>query len=167
MAGKGKEFEKAFKDSVPKEFVCYRLKDAPKDFKNENLKFSPSNIADFMLANPFTRKCHFIELKEVSNTSLPFANINFKHIDEMMACERVGFFESYLIVRFKEKRTGTYALKVSDVNNFRLDQIEQNSNKKSYPFDWIVENGIQLPERMVRVNYRIDLTPAFGKGDDF
>lgn len=167
MAPKGKQFEKAFKDSLPREYVSYRLKDAPKDFQNPNLKFSPSNIADFIIANPLTRKMHFIELKETVNTSLPFGNINFDHAEKIALMERSEFCEGYLLVRFSEKRTGTYALRIKQILEYRKEQMNSDKPKKSFSFDWISENGIELPERRLSVNYRIDVTPAFGKGCDF
>lgn len=169
MAGKGKQFEKAFQDSLPKEYVCYRLKDAPKDFKNENpnIRFTPSNIADYIIGNPYTAKMHFVELKETNGTSLPFGNINFDHIQKMLEKERPGFCESYVLIRFSDKRTGTYAVRVKSILDYVEEQKRSDKPKKSYSFDWIVENGILIPERLIKVNYRLDVTPVFGKGSDF
>lgn len=169
MAAKGKQLEKAFKDSLPKEYVVYRLKDAPKDFNNSNpnIRFTPSNIADFIIGNPHTSKMHFVELKETVNTSLPFSNINFDHAEKIALMEREGFCEGYIVVRFSEKRSGTYALRINQILDFRKEQMKSETPRKSFSFDWISENGIELPERTIRTNYRLDVTPAFGKGSDF
>ena len=169
MAGKGKQFEKAFKDSLPKEYVYYRLKDAPKDFNNPNpnIRFTPSNIADCIIGNPYTGKMHFVELKETVNSSLPFGNINFDHAEKIQLVERFGFCEGYLLVRFSDKRTGTFALKISKLLEFREQQKVSEKPKKSFSFDWIVENGIAVPERLIVTNYRLDVTKVFGKGSDF
>lgn len=167
MAARGKQFEHCFEKSVPKEFVCYRLKDAPKDFNNPNLKFSPSNIADFIIGNPHTAKMHFVELKETKEASLSFNNINWVHSEKMIEKERVGFCECYYLIRFSDKRSGTYAISVPNAINYRKEQMASDKPKKSFAFDWVVENGIEIPEKKLLTNYKLDITKVFGKGDDF
>lgn len=162
---RGKEFEEAFKLSA-KDYVLYRLKDAPKDFNNPKLKFSSSNIADFILGNPLQKTMHFVELKETKQASLSFNNINWTHAESMEKMNVKGFCESYHFVRFKEKRKGTFAAKTTDLINFRIEQISKNGSK-SIPYTWFLENAINVPEKIVRTKYRLDLASVFGKGDDF
>jgi penicillin-binding protein-related factor A (putative recombinase) len=160
---KGKQFEECFKESVNSINPCYRLKDAPKDFNNPNLKFTTSNIADFIVHSTANRKLHFIELKETAGTSLPFANINYDHAIDMEKMDREGSSESIFFVRFSEKRTGTFCVSARKVIYYIHDNMMLvDSGKKSFSYDWFVENGILIEERSLRTNYRLNLKPIFG-----
>lgn len=166
---KGKQFEKCFSDSMHKEFICYRLKDAPPFIGGEESKnrFTASNIADFIVANPHKAMMWFVELKETAGTSLPFGNVNFEHAKKMCLMVRKDFCGALFLIRFNNKRKGTFAIDVDKLLRFKDEQIVSDSPRKSFSYEWIVENGIELPEKMLRSNYKLDITPVFGKGDDF
>lgn len=105
---KGKELESAIKNSLSDDMVYYRLKDAPKDFKSEVTRFTPSNIADCIIGNPHTKKLFWIEAKETKGSSLSMNNINYDHCEKMILQERKDFSEAWFIVRFTEKQSNTF-----------------------------------------------------------
>lgn len=161
---RGKQFEKCFADSIPKEFIYYRLKDAPPFTSGDQSKnrFTPSNICDAIVANPSKKMMWFVELKETSGASLPFGNINFEHAKKMRLMVRNDFSGALFLIRFNDRRKGTFAIPADTLLRFKDAQMLSDTPRKSYSFDWIKENGIEIPERILKTNYRLDLSAAFG-----
>lgn len=158
----GKGFEQETIDSVPAGFLIYRLKDAPPFMGDDRNKFTPKNICDFIIANPANKKIFWVENKECQQASLSFSRINLSHLEKMVAMHSIGFSESYILIKWFNKREGTFALRGDKALCYIEAQNKLEKGKKSFSYDWIVENSIRLPERKLKVNTRYDFTKVFG-----
>lgn len=150
----GKRFEENFKSSIPSSAWCYRFKDGTASWGGgDNTRFQAFNICDFMVVNE--DYCYLFELKSISGTSIPFANIRDTQLKEMEDACQYPFLYPAFIFNFR-KFEKTYCIRA----DFVIDYIRE-SGRKSIPFDWAVENGIELKGEKMRTNWKYDVKQMF------
>ena len=95
----GKHFEEDFIKSIPKNCFTYRFKDAGGWSNATNLRFTPSNICDFMVFNG--KYLYLIELKSVKGKSFSFNNLG-THLKEMVKAATFENTKALYIINFRE-----------------------------------------------------------------
>jgi len=149
----GKAFEADFAKSAPEWLDFTRLIDAGGWGKADNLRFTPSNLCDFIAFSGKTHKLYKMELKSVAGISLPFGNINEKKLDKL--CDS-GSASPLIIPCFVinyRKVEGTYIVKAARIKTFM-----ETSPRKSIPAEWAKKAGDMIHQSLIRVRYRYDLS---------
>ena len=95
----GKHFEEDFIKSIPKHCFTYRFKDAGGWSNATNLRFTSSNICDFMVFDG--EYLHLLELKSVKGKSFSFNNLG-SHLKEMVQASTFKNVKSVYIINFRE-----------------------------------------------------------------
>ena len=159
----GKQFEADFKTSVPSDAWCYRLKDSAATYYggNENLSFSIDNICDFLVYRyPMN---HLFELKTIETPSIPLEKVfgkydkakckyrKEKHITDMVDAMGYSGQTAHVIVNYRAVNR-TFAIPASKVLAFRY-----NENRKSIPWQWAEQEGIEVKAKRLRVHWRYDV----------
>lgn len=159
----GKQFEADFKASVPFDAWCYRLKDSATTYYggNENLSFSIDNICDFLVYRyPMN---HLFELKTIetpstlwkrclASTTRQSANTAMeKHITDMVDAMGYSGQTAHVIVNYRAVNR-TFAIPASKVLAFRY-----NESRKSIPWQWAEQEGIEVKAKRLRVHWRYDV----------
>lgn len=159
----GKQFEADFKASVPPDAWCYRLKDSAATYYggNENLSFSIDNICDFLVYRyPMN---HLFELKTIETPSIPLEKVfgkydkakckyrKEKHITDMVDAMGYSGQTAHVIVNYRAVNR-TFAIPASKVLVFRY-----NESRKSIPWQWAEQEGIEVKAKRLRVHWRYDV----------
>lgn len=159
----GKQFEADFKASVPFDAWCYRLKDSAATYYggNENLSFSIDNICDFLVYRyPMN---HLFELKTIETPSIPLEKVfgkydkakckyrKEKHITDMAEAMGYSGQTAHVIVNYRSVNR-TFAIPASKVLAFRY-----NESRKSIPWQWAEQEGIEVKAKRLRVHWRYDV----------
>lgn len=155
MKNAGKAFEEDFKKSVPEECWVYRFKDGTANFsgaKNENVRFQAQNICDFMVMA--RDNLLLLELKSHAGASIPFSCIRKNQIEEMTKIKHPKI-KAYFILNFRDNER-TYAILATD-----LKEYMNNTERKSVPISWCLENGVEIESQKKKVRFRYNLTKFF------
>ncbi len=148
----GKKFEADFRDSVPTDIYFYRFRDGTASWgnsANEAVRFQADNIADCLLFKK--DKLFILELKTTQGQSLPFGNIRIKNLEKMVKAMQHENIIAAFIINFRDVKR-TYFVLADNILNFI-----QTADRKSIPQSWCVQNGIEIPSRQLKVNYRYDI----------
>lgn len=172
----GKKFEKDFSDSfTDNKIILLRLRDVgyserplEKNSKAHkiaiNLKTGVKtelvrladvvNPADFFAFK--TPNLYFFELKSTQNmTSLPFSMLKKFQVDKLNEYARVPGTKAGFVFNFRELNE-TYFIEAEAIYDFYY-----NADRKSFPIQWVRENGISLPAKKKRTRYTFDLSGIF------
>lgn len=154
MKNIGKIFESEIKDSIPKEYFYYRLRDSASAWNGGgNARFTTNNICDaFVMTGD---KLFLIELKNTMQPSLSINNIKANQLDGLANINYKGV-EPYFIVCFRTKER-TFAAHALD-----LKKYIETMDRKSIPLQWFEDNAIEIPMNKKRVRYSYDLNILFG-----
>jgi len=155
----GKAFEEDFKKSVPEDCFVYRFKDGTANFngaKNENVRFQAKNICDFMVMTK--EDLVLMELKSHASVSIPFGCIRNNQIEEMSKIEHPKV-KTYFILNFRDLEK-TFAIGANELKGYM-----ETSQRKSIPFTWCEEHGIEIIGIKKKVRYKYDLEKFFGEMD--
>lgn len=160
----GKQFEADFKASVPSDAWCYRLKDSAATYYggNESLSFSIDNICDFLVYRyPMN---HLFELKTIETPSIPLEKIlgrfdrekqkyhKLKHITDMAHAAEFRGQTAHVVINYRGRVNRTFAIPASKVLAFRY-----NESRKSVPWQWAEQEGIEVKAKRLRVHWRYDV----------
>lgn len=163
MKNTGKQFEADFKASIPADAWCYRLRDSAATYYggNDNLSFSIDNICDFIVyRHPI---CCLFELKTIETPSIPLDKIfgkwskeklkyhKEKHIIDMVASTSYKGMNAYVVINYRAVNR-TFAVPAKLILEFRYNQ-----SRKSIPWQWAQENGIEVKATKLRVHWRYDI----------
>lgn len=152
----GKTFENDFKSSKPDGVWLYRLRDGSSAWdKTDSTRFQAKNVADFLFFHAGALK--ILELKSVKGPSIPFTDINYANLCEMVESSKIDGISSYVIINFRQETRGTpetYAVPAHLVKAF-IDAGE----RKSIPVSYAREHGIKIEGQKKKVHYRYDLSP--------
>lgn len=151
----GKAFEEDLKKSVPEDCFVYRFKDGTANFngaKNENVRFQAKNICDFMIMT--IENLILMELKSHAGVSIPFDCIRNNQIEEMTKIDHPKI-KTYFILNFRDLEK-TFAIGAKE-----LKEYMEKSPRKSIPYIWCKENGIEIIGTKKKVRYRYDLKKFF------
>lgn len=159
----GKQFEADFKASIPSDAWFYRLRDSAATYYggNENLSFSIDNICDFFVYRyPMN---HLFELKTIETPSIPLEKVfgkydkakckyrKEKHITDMVEAMGYSGQTAHVIVNYRAVNR-TFAIPASKVLTFRY-----NESRKSIPWQWAEQEGIEVKAKRLRVHWRYDV----------
>lgn len=151
----GKVFEEDIKKSVPKDCWIYRFKDGTANFsgtKNENVRFQAKNICDFMVMTK--DELVLMELKSHASVSIPFDCIRKNQIEEMTKIDHPKI-QAYFILNFRDLEK-TFAIDAK-----RLKEFIDTAQRKSIPFSWCLDNGLEIVATKSRTRYRYSLQNFF------
>ena len=155
MQNIGKILEEEIKSSMPPGVYYYRFKDNAASFSGgDNTRFTSHNICDCMaVTNEYV---FLLELKSHKGSSIPFTCIRKNQIEEMSKVDHIRI-KPYSILNFREKEK-TFAVEARELKNFM-----ETTERKSIPFDWCRENGIEITGIKKKVKYRYLLDEFFGR----
>ena len=162
MKNVGKKFEDNFRDSVSKDIFFYRFRDSSGTFYggNNNLRFTPTNIADNLI---FYNGCLFLnELKTHKGKSIPIDCIlgnkkkNGKHTKEkqivdMYEANKHENIYCNIIVFFSDVER-CFSL---DIENFVF--FMQDNDRKSVPIEFFETLGEEMDVTKKKTNYHYDI----------
>ena len=149
----GKAFEQDFAKSAPEWLDFTRLIDAGGWGKADNLRFTPSNLCDFIAFSGKTHKLYKMELKSVAGISLPFSNINEKKLEKLCESGTASQLIIPCLVINYRKPGKTFLIKAARVKTFM-----ESSPRKSIPLEWSQLAGDVVVQSLIRVRYRYDLS---------
>ena len=160
MKNLGKKFENSWRESVPDEVFFYRFRDSSGAWGGNNqLRFTPSNIADNLL---FYNGCLFLnELKSHKGKSIPLDKIignktKEKQIEDLYEANQFYNVFSNLIVFFSDEER-CFAL---DIENFLF--FMQDNDRKSIPIEYFEGMGREIKVTKLRSNYKFDIKEWLG-----
>ena len=156
MKNLGKTFEENFKKSVPDDVFCYRFRDSASSYYggNQNLRFSASNIADYLIFDSLAlRLC---ELKHHKGKSLPLSCIvgnktKEKQIEDLYMANQYNGVYAHLIVFFSDVQR-CFALNIDKLKEFIT--LSKLGERKSIPISYFEENACEIEVRQLKTNYR-------------
>ena len=160
----GKQFEADWKNSMPPDAWCYRLKDSAAAYYggNESLSFSIDNICDFdVYRYPMH---HYFELKTIETPSIPLEKIlgrfdrekqkyhKLKHITDMAAAASYKGQTAHVVINYRGRVNRTFAVPARAVLEYM-----QTQTRKSIPWQWAALNGIEVAQHLLRVHWWYDV----------
>lgn len=154
MKNEGKKFEEDIKNSIPDYAWIYRLKDGSANIgttstnKNSKVRFQCHNISDFLLMGE--TYLIVLELKSHKGKSIPFNCIRNTQITEMEKIHHKKI-KCYFFFNFSDI-SETYA-----IESHKIAEYMKMSNRKSFSYDWCMENGIKVIAKKKRTRYKYDL----------
>lgn len=151
MKNQGKIFEEDFANSFPENVFIYRLRDTSSSWQNDNnnskSRFTVKNICDFIAFNNINKRILLLELKSFKGKSCTFSNVKIHQIESLYAqCLKDGV-DAYFIFNFRDI-SETFAVKAE-----KIYQFYENSERKSFNYNWCSENGIFIDSRLKRTRF--------------
>lgn len=156
----GKCFENWWRSSIPDDVFFYRFRDSSGAWGGNNqLRFTPSNIADNLL---FYEGCLFLnELKSHKGKSIPLDAImgnktKEKQIDDLYEASQFYNVFCNIIVFFSDIER-CFALDIEDFLCFVYE-----GKRKSIPLEYFEEHTREIKVNKLRSNYRFDIKEWLG-----
>lgn len=150
----GKQFEDDWEKSVDED-TCYiyRFKDSPTSFiKVDNVKFTPSNISDYLMFDDITRTLYFVELKTTKGTAFPLSNVREEQIKQLTKASKHNLIAG-LVINFRERQNYTIFVDIQTFN-----KMCKEINKKSFNIiDFTKYGCTPINSELKRVHYRYDI----------
>lgn len=152
MKNRGKLFEECFKKSVPSDILYERFKDGTSNWNRSDsmVRFQAQNVCDCFLFDGSV--LFYLELKSHKGKSIPLTCIRPNQVKELSERQKHKNTLSGLLIEFSDIGRVFY-LNIDDFNDFVL-----NNDRKSIPFDYIRDVGIEISSTKLRTNYRYDVT---------
>ncbi|GAE37597.1 Holliday junction resolvase RecU [Halalkalibacter akibai] len=144
----GKVFEKEFFNSSPSDIFVQRLKDDTMKFKNVQ------NCCDFIAYS--YPNIFLFELKTTKQKSLPFSNISQYQIDTLNTHSKLSGVITGFVINFRSPNYQTHFVPADKIYDFYYNN---SGGRKSFPLEWVQDNGILLPATLIRTRYKFDLSP--------
>ena len=151
----GKRFEGNVKKSADTQGIfCYRLRDNAASFYQTNqLRFTTSNMADFILFNGSKLLC--LELKNHKGKSLPLTTIRGNQLIQLMEASKYDNVKCGLLINFEDIEEAYYL----DIR--QLDNFLKTEDRKSIPVCYLNTNGIKVDMTRLRTNHTYDIKGLF------
>ena len=151
----GARFQNNFKNSVPKEWLVYRLNDSSGSWSNTGAsRFTPRNASDFVV---FTGvHLFFVECKSFLGKSMPYNNIGKNQLKDLVKIQSDPPENAFGIfcLNWREHNL-TYIL---DANQIEIHK--KTSGRKSIPLEFAERNGVIVKAKLKQVNYAYDVKGA-------
>lgn len=158
----GKKFEQAFKLSVPKEYLLYRLPDPAQSFSgNSKIRFSLRNPFDYLMWVPDKRALFALELKTVSGKSISFerskeelGEIHDYQIDGLNKWSKYDGVVCGFIIEFRKTEQTIF------INIHEFNKLADMIAKKSFSINDLENNGIEyiiISQTKIRTRYKYDI----------
>lgn len=123
--------------------------------KDDTLRFkNVKNYCDFICFS--YPNLYLLELKSTKQRSLPFNNISQYQIDSLYDYSKQEGIIAGFVINFRSYNYQTFFLHAVKAYDYY-----HQAERKSFPLDWVKENGIALPAKLIRTRYRFDLSPIF------
>lgn len=148
----GKKFEEDFQRSFDDNVYIHRVRDV------QGYRGSMS-LCDFILFDK--PNLFLLELKSTAQNSMPFANINWKQVEELNKLNVDGLFSGYVFNMRKHEKT--YFIPTNIVhdfistNNKQYESSKGSIGRKSFPIEYIEDNGLLIEQSLIRTRYRYDI----------
>lgn len=158
MKNRGKIFEDNFKRSVPEEILYERFKDGTANFNgnmNNNVRFQAKNVCDCFVYDGSILL--YLELKSHKGKSVPLNCIRENQTKELLKRQEYKNTIAGLLIEFSDLERVFY-INIRDFNNFINDS---NNNRKSIPFEWCRDVGIEVEIKKLRTNYRYNVKKMY------
>lgn len=139
----GHIFEQEFKNSIPFQVYCKRLKSGGMNYKNVN------NEGDFLLYS--SPNLFLFELKSHKGKSIPFDKLRDNQVNKLYEYTNIKGVICGFIFNFRDIEE-TYYISAVDIFNYMRD-----SDRKSFPVDWCREVGIKILQQKKRTRYTYNL----------
>lgn len=151
----GKQFEKDFQSSAV-EIEIERLKDSGGWGDSENKRFSPSNIADFVLYDGESEKkeLFYVELKSFKGKSIPFTNFNIEHLKKLIKKTNKQGVRSIIVLNPRDIEEA-YFVDCEKAMEYMINE-KTSGGRKSFSIDWITQQH-QIPGIKKQVHFKYDL----------
>ena len=155
MKNLGKVFEENWRKSIPEDIFYYRFRDSSGAWSGNNqLRFTPSNIADNMIFYDF--KLFLIELKSHKGKSIPLDKIignktKEKQIKDLTEANKFDGIYSSIIVFFSDLEK-CYELPIDEFNEFL-----EKEDRKSIPVEYFQQRGFEIEAQKLKTNYRFNV----------
>lgn len=146
----GKKFEQDFKASMPDDVLFIRLKDAGGWGREETKRFTIKNECDAIVFK--MPKLFMLELKSYKGKSISFDTcIRQYQLDSLCkALPKKYVFAGYIFnFRDVEETYFVYADKVKE--------YVENADRKSFPIQWVRENGTIIEQTLKKTRYRYNI----------
>lgn len=152
MKNRGKIFEECFKKSVPSDILYERFKDGTSNWNRSDsmVRFQAQNVCDCFLFDGSV--LFYLELKSHKGKSIPLNCIRKNQVKELSERQTHKNTIAGLLIEFSDLERVFY-LNIDDFNDFVL-----NNDRKSIPFDYIRDVGIEVEVSKLRTNYRYNVT---------
>jgi recombination protein U len=144
----GKKMEVDFKNSLPDHVYYLRLKDAAGWAEGEDTRFTINNEADCVLYDKINM--YLLEFKSHMGKSIPFNCIRPNQIEGMMKAIDKGVIAG-IVFNFRDVEE-TYFVNINCVNEYI-----KNADRKSFPLQWVQDNGHIIPQEKKRTRYRYNI----------
>lgn len=166
VANAGKEFEKQFKDSVPKDMYFLRLHDSANGFSENRQKggFAVKSPYDCLLMK--IPKVYALELKSVQGKSLSFENLMKeskgnkvikKHQIEQLRIAQSKGLNAGFIINFRSINK-TYYLPIQAFD--RITNMQMGVKSSINEMD-IINYATVIPQKLRKTTYAYDVTVLF------
>lgn len=156
MKNRGKIFEQNFKASIPKEILYERFKDGTANFRgmnNENVRFQAKNVSDCFLYDG--NALLYLELKSHHGESLPLSCIRPNQVKQLVQRQSHKNTLSGFLIEFSDLNRVFY-INIADFMYFT-----SMYDRKSLPFDWCKDNGIEVEVQKLRTNSRYNVRKMY------
>lgn len=179
----GKNFENAWKSSIPDYCLYYRLPDPPQSFNGFNdhhssiLRFSWKNPCDCFIFDGVSSILYTLELKSTKGSSMGFEDINIteKQPTKMIHKHQISALSDYasyknvcpgFILNFRNEENVTEVTYFLHISNF--NKMTDTIDKKSFNQKDLKKFGaIEIPGRKKRVNYIWDVSQLLEQGKKY
>lgn len=159
MKNCGKIFEEDFARSFPKEAFIYRLRDnvgawngqGIGDNRDKGIRFTTTNICDFIAYSSKANKLLLLELKSFKGKSCPFSNLKKHQVEEMYIQGIKDGVEAYFILHFSNF-SKTFGIKAELIYEFY-----KKSERKSFSYEWCKEQGVLIEGRLKRTRWEYEV----------
>jgi recombination protein U len=147
----GKQFEKDFKKSIPKEIFLLRLNDGTASWSNsDNTRFQQTNPCDYILHHKGF--LFLLELKSYKGKSIPFNAIRNTQLKHLYNISKLNGNEyPFIIFNFRDIPE-TYMVSIVEIFSY-MNQQKQQDKRKSFSYDWVKNVGYQIKAQKKIVNY--------------
>lgn len=156
MKNRGKIFESNFKKSIPDKILYERFKDGTANFngsENENVRFQAKNVCDCFLYDGSILL--YLELKSHKGKSVPLSCIRQNQVNELIRRQSFKNVISGFLIEFQDLERVFY-INICDFMHFT-----ENEERKSIPFDYCRDYGIEVEVTKLRSNYRYNVEKMY------
>lgn len=139
----GHIFEDEFRKSVPEGVYFKKLKVSGQNYKGGG------NEGDFLIY--LYPNLYILELKSHKGKSIPFDCLRENQIKGLDFLTTVGGVKCGFIFNFRDLEE-TYFIDIKKIVKFIKE-----GKRKSFPIEWVREEGILIEQKKLRVRYRYNL----------
>lgn len=145
----GKAFESDWKSSVPDHMLILRQKDAAAWGNSTNVRFTISNICDYIL---FTgHRLFMLELKTFKGKSFSIGNVRLNQTKGLTDCSTKLNVKAGFVLNFRDCER-TFFLSIQEFNQFVA-----GGTRKSIPISYCEEFCTEIIGKKKITRYRYDI----------